>query len=231
MVYYQLKDMETFTRDEYFRAVRDTAGAESVNALSYILRKDVSDGELLRIGKNRYTYSKEKRIYTHEYSDEATGVVNEILKEYPEADFRVFELIQLNPFVNHQIAHNTIIVSVEKDLMDYVFDTLRQKHPGKVMFKPSVADYYRYLVENEIVIVRLASESPKGVGDFWRSRLELITGIVSAGEYETIFEEAFKHYYVDERTMFRYAKRKGAYEKFRDILCEYAPFVLGEEHA
>lgn len=87
-------------------------------------------------------------------------------------------MTQLNAFVNHLIAHNTVFVYVENELVDFVFDTLHRTYPGQVMLKPTVDSYYRYLVDNEIVVGRLPSETPKGHDVPWHSRLEKILGIV-----------------------------------------------------
>ena len=42
-----------------------------------------------------------KLIYTHTYSEDACCIASEIKTEYPDVDFRIFELTQLNSFVNH----------------------------------------------------------------------------------------------------------------------------------
>ena len=52
--------------------------------------------------------------------------------------------------------------------------------------------------------------------------------IVSPSEYNTIFTDAFNMYSLDRSTMFRYANRKGAGKKYKDILNEYVPSVLEE---
>ena len=237
MNYDQLAVMESFTRQEYYEAYQEKNGERSSNSLEYVLRKAISDGAVVHLGRNQYAFKTERRLYRHSYSSEARMVAQEIKKEYPEADFRIFELTQLNPFVNHLLAHNTIFVSVEKDVVDYVFDTLHNEHPGQIMLKPNVDEYYRYLVDNQIVITRLPSESPKGFDEPWHSRLEkilvditvdkLLSQIISQSEYSNIFSEAFSRYLLDTSTMFRYANRKGAGAKFRQYLSQYTPSVVG----
>ena len=225
-----------FSRSEYFAAIEKETGKTSSEALAYALRKDLANGEIIRIGRNKYSSQKNKLIYSHTYSEEAYCVAMEIKTEYPDVDFRIFELIQLNSFVNHQIAHNTIFISVENDVIDFVFDSLRQKYPGRIMLKPRLKEYYRYLVDNQLVLIRLPSESPKGLNQPWESKLEkilvdisvdkLISRIVSPGEYENIFPEAFSRYHIDLNSMFRYSRRKGAIDKFTAILKEYVPFSV-----
>ena len=234
----QLASMEKFTRRDYYNAYREKHGEKTQDALDYALRKEVTAGNIVHVGRNQYAYVKGKRRYTYVYSDAAGQVAVEIPKEYPSVDFQIFELAQLNAFVNHLYAHNTIFVSVENDAVDYVFDSLRDEYPGRVMLKPRADEYFRYLVENQIVVLRLPSESPKGIDVPWKSRLEkilvditvdkLLTRIVSKSEYDAIFSQAFDRYLIDTSTMLRYANRKGAGIKFRDRIGEYTDIAIGE---
>lgn len=237
MSYNHLASMEKFTRKDFYDAYRDSNGEKTYDSIDYALRKEVAAGNIVHIGRNQYAYVKDKRFYKYEYSDVAGKVAAEIKKEYPAVDFQIFELTQLNAFVNHLYAHNTIFVSVENDAIDYVFDTLRDKHPGRIMLKPRADEYFKYLVDDQIVIMRLPSESPRGIDEPWKSRLEkilvdimvdkLLTHIVSEGEYDSIFSQAFDRYLVDIGAMLRYANRKGAGVKFRDRIEEYTDIAIG----
>ena len=227
----QLAQKDFFTRVDYYSAMQSEYGSENVHALSYSLRKNVANGTIIHIGRNQYAFPQSKRAYSPVYSSETLAVANEILSEYPDIEFQIFELIQLNAFVNHQFAHNTIFISVENALIDYVFDSLRRMHPGQIMLKPKVDDYYKYLVDNQLVITRLPSESPKGIFEKWQSRLEkilvdisvdkLLSRIIPESEYDNIFSESLRHYYIDIGSMERYASRRGALDKFKTILNEY----------
>lgn len=236
MTFNQLRSMPMFTRANYYDAMRQETGKSTAGELTYSINRAIAEKRIIHIGRNQYVYANDKRTYRHNYSEAASKTASEIIKEYPSVDFRIFELTELNTFVNHQLAHNTIFVFVENYLVDYVFDSLRRKHPGRVMLKPSVNDYFRYLVDDMIVVLRLPSESPKGIVCPWNSRLEtilvdvsvdkLLSRIVSRGEYRNIFETAFELYNIDKKAMFRYSNRRGARSKFRNILEQYAPFVL-----
>ena len=231
-------DSGSFTRADYLSTIREKNAQISEEALAYRLREDTAKGKIIHLGRDLYVFPGDKKVYSHSYSEEAKILVDEIQSEYSDAVFQVFELTQLNSFVNHLYAHNSIFISVENELIDYVFDSLRRKHPGKVMLKPSPDHYYKYLVEDQIVIQRLPSESPKNDTAAWQSRLEkilvdisvdkLLSQIVSSDELDTIFGEAFEHYYLDVKTMHRYARRRGALEKFSVIFKRYAPVETEE---
>ena len=199
--------------------------------IAYDLQKRLEDGSLIRVGWNNYSIAGQKSVYRHRYSNTAENIVQKINENYIDLDFQVFELIQLNDFMNHQVAHNTIFVTVEYELLEYVFDTLKGAYPGRTMLKPSLTEYYRYLQEDEIVVGRLPSETPKGIGQPWQSRLEkvlvdvftdkLVSRIVPENEKAAIMNSAFDSYLLDTNTMIRYAKRKGSDKRMKNILAEY----------
>ena len=229
-----LRNMESFSRNEFSKAMFDEYGLTEQQS-KYELQKELDNGEVLRKGWNQYTIPTNKQVYLHNYSGDANAVVGLIEKKYYDVDFQVFEMTQLNQFMNHLVAHNTIFVAVENELVDYVFDTLNKEYPGRVMLKPSLEMYYRYLQDNEIVVGRLPSETPKGIDKPWQARIEkilvdvlvdkLIGGIVPEGEKPAIVEGAYHDFLIDEGTLLRYAKRKGAVKKVVNALNEYGRTV------
>lgn len=230
-----LKDLESFSRKEYIQAMLREYGLNE-HQIKYALQKDLECGEVIRKGWNQYTTIKKKEVYWHKYSSEAQDIADHIEKNYYDLSFQIFEMIQLNQFMNHLIAHNTIFIAVEKDLLEMVFDTLNKEYPGRVMLKPSLEMYYRYLQDNEIVIGRLPSETPKGIDKPWKARLEkilvdvlvdkLICKIVPDSEKKAIIEGAYQDFLIDEGTMMRYAKRKGAEKKIVNALKEYGRSIV-----
>ena len=163
-----------FTRHEYYDHLIKTGKTKSKHSYDYALRKDVSSGKVFHLGRDKYISCDSKPIYSYSYSEEAHNIAEIITTEFYDLNFRIFEVTQLNSFVNHLYSHNTIFLSVENDIIDYVFDSLKSHYPGKVLLKPKADEYFRYLVDDLIVINRLPSESPKGTELFWHSRLEKI---------------------------------------------------------
>lgn len=224
-----LKGMESFSRREFTRAMVSYYGMTEPQA-AYDLKKRLDQGILVRAGWGRYSLPV-KQTYRHRYSESAINMVKTISDGFDGLDFQVFELIQLNDFMNHQVAHNTIFVMIENDLLDYVFDTLWKAYPGKVLLKPTADQYYRYRQDDEIVVGRLPTETPKGIEEPWMSRLEkilvdvftdkLVSAIVPEGEKEGIIDRAFNDYMIDRNTIIRYARRKGTEKKMMKVLSEY----------
>ena len=224
-----LRSKNLFSRREFVDAMSSSYGMTEPQ-IAYDLQKRLDCGMLIRVGWGQYA-QPEKPVYSYEYSEQAVDVAERIENEYDGLDFRVFELVQLNDFINHQIAHNTIFVTIENDLVDFAFDSLWKAYPGRVMLKPRAEQYYRYHQDNDIIVGRLPSESPKGFDQPWESRLEkilvdvftdkLMSTIVPDGEKQAIIDGAFNEYMLDEKTMLRYARRKGAEKKMQQVLKKY----------
>ena len=226
-----LLGLPKFSRIDLKQAM-ETAGIQIGEAsLKATLQKLLDDGKVARVGRNAYCIPDvEYSLYRYQYSSEAIELADKITESYPLVDFSVFELVQLNEFLNHQIAHNVIYVSVENDCLDFIFEYLKNNYPGKVLYNPTEEDYHRYWSDNMIVVDKLVSEAPTGINKKWEARIEkilvdIMTSKVlqsSFGESEKpmIYNDVFHKYIIDESCMFRYAKRRGAEEKIRQFIKE-----------
>ena len=162
----------------------------------------------------------------------------------------------MNDFVNHLVAHNVIFLSVESDIMEFVFDTLKEKYPGKVLINPTADIYHQYWSDNMIVIVKLITEAPKGQEKSWHTmekselnvpissgrekswhtRLEkllvdimsepLLLASISESEYPGVYMDAFARYYIDENCLFRYANRRKSAKKIKKLLHDKTDIIL-----
>ena len=232
-----LNSRSSFSRCELLETMK-MSGLEIGEAVfKATLQKLLEKGQIVRVGRNAYCVAGEDlKIYEYQYSDLACNVAACIKEKYPYLDFTVLEMIQLNEFVNHQLAHNVVFISVEEDIGDFVFDTLREKYPGKVFIYPNTEMYHKYRCDDMIVIEKLVSEAPKGQKEKWHTRLEkllvdlmsdhLLRSSVSEGEYSAIYEDAFRKYAVDESCMFRYAKRRGSDKKIVTFIQNNTSVVL-----
>ena len=203
-----------FTKNEFADLIHEVNPQYSERSVYWLLRK--------------LQQEKQKMPYTYEHSSEWNQIVSGIEKEYPLVDFQAWELIQLNEFVNHQIAHNTVFIEVEDMLEEAVFHTLKSKFPCVLLF-PSEETFYRYRSpEQTIVILKLISEAPKPVGQPYSAPLEKLlvdlfsrklTGhLIERAEYPAVYEEAFSKYLIDQKKMFRYARRRGVEEEMKELI-------------
>lgn len=236
-----LKTMEPFSRSDLFQAMCRNGAQISDAAFKRKLQAYLEAGTIMRVGRNMYCIPQKKiSVYEHRYSATAQEVADLVAEKHPFLNFSIFELVQLNDFVNHQLAHNIIFASVEADIIDFVFDTLKERYPGRILINPTKALYQQYWRDGMIVLEKLVSEAPMGKPVKWHTRIEkmlvdimadkLILDTVSQSEYPGIYMNAFERYVIDESCMFRYAKRRGAESNIRSFIRDKTDIVLRTEN-
>jgi len=227
----QKKRNDYFNRKELHSYLREENPELSESSFKVKLQEFLNKGEIARVGRNAYLFcDDDKGVYNYEYGDLAKKVANNIIIKYPKIDFRIFELVQLNELINHQIAHNTLFISVENNLGEFVFELLKDIYPGKVMIYPTSEEIHRYWSKGMMVIEKLTTESPRGAKQFWTTRIEkLLVDAVrddyvrsnfSEAELPGIFENAFERYVIDESMLRRYAMRRTAEKKLLKMIAE-----------
>lgn len=232
-----LLDVTRFTRKELLESFRMAGYMLSEASFYKKVEELVKNGQIVRVGRNVYSLPDNKRLaYEYKYSELSEEVAREIAQQYPYVNFSIFEFVQLNDFVNHLIAHNVIFLSVEAEIMDFVFETLRDKYPGKVLINPTVEIYHQYWSDDMIVLGKLTTEAPKGQKASWHTRLEkmlvdimaepLLLASISRAEYPHIYEDAFDRYIVDENGLFRYASRRKVTKKIKELIRKETDIVL-----
>ena len=214
-----LKNKEPFDRQEIFRVLEEQYKGLSLASYKLKMQRLLESGEIARVGRNLYCIPDHQApVYDYEYSELAVIIQKLICERHLFLEHRIFELVQMNEFLNHQIAHNAVFVFVEADLGDFVFETLKEKYPGKVLLNPSVKEYHLYWQDDLIIVGKLLTEAPKGKKAVWHTCLEkmlvdmtaekVIKTTFSEAEYPGVLEQAFQKYIIDESQMFRYAKRR-----------------------
>ena len=232
-----LLDVTRFTRKELLESFRMAGYMLSEASFYKKVEELVKNGQIIRVGRNVYSLPDDKRLtYEYKYSELAEEVAQEIAQQYPYVNFSIFEFVQLNDFVNHLIAHNVIFLSVEAEIMDFVFETLRDKYPGKVLINPTVEIYHQYWSDNMIRLGKVTTEAPKGQKASWHTSLEkmlgdimaepLLLASISRAEYPHIYEDAFDRYIVDENGLFRYASRRKVTKKIKELIRKETDIVL-----
>lgn len=235
-----LKNKQPFGRQELFRALEEEYRGLSLASYKLKMQRLLESGQIARAGRNMYCIPEhEVSMYSYDYSELVKQIQKIISEKHPFLEYRIFELIQMNEFLNHQIAHNAVFVSVESDLGDFVFETLKERFPGKVLLNPSAKEYHLYWQDDFIIIGKLLTETPKGKAEIWHTCLEkmlvdlvadkVIKTIFSEAEYPGVLEQAFQKYIIDESQMFRYAKRRHVKENILEIIKNQTTIKLRTE--
>lgn len=218
------------TRKEYEDMISRINPKYSERTIYWQLSKLQDMGVLQKVGQNTFLVvgnANKRREYSYGYSKEMQEIVNKIKEEYPLVDFQVWEFVQLNEFVNHQIGKNVFFVEVEHFLEESIFNRLKE-YCSRILLCPKEDMFYAYFEENMVVIQRLLSEAPKPSENMKGCSLEKLlvdlfsnklTGqLVERAEYPGIYEEAFRKYYIDEKKLFRYARRRSLENEIRDFI-------------
>ena len=155
---------KTFTKSQFRKAVHALNPEYAESSINWLLEKLKKENQIIAVGQGKYERMSdmaEKNQYGYTHSKEYRDIERKITKEYPLVEFQMWELIQFNEFVNHQIAKNLIVVEVENMLEETVFDTLHREYPY-VLYSPQMEYYYRHKgEENTVVVLKLISEAPK----------------------------------------------------------------------
>ncbi|MGN0906826.1 MAG: DUF6577 family protein, partial [Bullifex sp.] len=106
----RLSKLQTFNRNDLRAIMTDNNANATDSTVNHMIIHMLQNGDIIRIGRNLYTLSGSKKKYMFPYSETAVLLAEEISSVHPFLDFRLFELTQLNEFVNHQIAHNIIFL-------------------------------------------------------------------------------------------------------------------------
>ena len=133
-----VKNQKCFSRQQVLQSFRNAGYKLSDSSFYKRFASMVKHGDLARVGNGLYCLpGNNARPYDHEYSDLAIEVASLIQEQYPLVDFSIMELIQLNDFVNHQLSHNVLFLSVESDVIEFVFGMLKNQYFGKVFINPT----------------------------------------------------------------------------------------------
>lgn len=219
-----------YNRNELFNYYKISNNKiKTVSTFKNYMLKDLKSGKIARAGRNKYFINYNKLLnYDYSYSNKVQDISKEINQKYPNITFCIFELFQLNEFLNHQVAHNIIFISVEKNLETYVFELLKYLYPGKVFLNPTAQITEQYWTDDMIIIKKLISESPLTKDKSWSARIEkilvdifcdkIIKKYINFDEYSKLYEDIFNNYIVDESSMFRYAQRRKVKNKIKNFI-------------
>lgn len=111
-----LKNMESFGRQEFLKVLEGQYKGLSLASYKLKMQRLLESGQIARAGRNMYCIpDNQVPVYYYEYSEFAMQIQKMIYEKYPFLEYRIFELVQVNKFLNHQIAHNAVFVFVEAD--------------------------------------------------------------------------------------------------------------------
>lgn len=177
------------------------------------------------------SHSTGKSIFAPALTSEIESINSIIQKTFPYINYLIWDTKILHELMTHQPGRNQITLEVEKDACESVFNRLKEQFVSRVFLDPDRKSFERYVVDipDSIILYRLITQSPKIVVNRVPSaRLEKILVDIFADEKRfyvfqgqelvTIYENAFASYWVNEKTLFRYAGRRRIAKELRAFI-------------
>jgi hypothetical protein len=205
--------------------------------MSSVIAQMIGEGLIERVGRNRYVVTSGGRaVYAAPVSEQLARVIASISKQFPLLEFLVWDTVNLNEFLNHQIANGTLFIEVEAMLEGAVFEHLREEMNEVVLLKPDVKSFNIYWKPGIIIVQRLVSQAPGDKSDSHLPDLEklvvdlfankLIAKLFSQSELPSLLMQMFGRYVIDESRLFRYASRRNCAESIEAFIKDRTNIVL-----
>ncbi|ACV62682.1 hypothetical protein Dtox_1834 [Desulfofarcimen acetoxidans DSM 771] len=158
-----------------------------------------------------------------------TKLYNLIRRQYPYTDISIWDTVWLHNFMIHQPAYSLIVVEVEKEAINAVFEMLREKMRNVYIYSKKNNDIDYMISSNSIIIKPYLKESPvsknkkivvpkieKILVDLYFEESLFIT--YHGQEIYNIFENIFSKYTINITTLYRYARYRTIKENLRWFL-------------
>jgi hypothetical protein len=178
-----------------------------------------------------HTKSRIPKKFSPTFSLELRELNDAAKTAFPYAEYLLWETRVLHEFMLHQPGQSQIILETETEVAESVFNFLNARFEGRVFLQPDRVTFERYILprSDSIIVTPLFTQSPhQRVEDIPTPKIEKILVdiftdeeifyVFHGEELTHIFETAFEHYQVSQKTIFRYAKRRNADRKIRDFL-------------
>lgn len=186
-------------------------------------------GVLTRIGRGKFVLGK-TNLYKPESSPTLKSVYKKLIKEFPYANFCIWNTSILNEFMKHQPGAFNFIIEVEKDVTQSVFYFLKElNYPVFIEPTSDILEKYLPLSKEAFIIKPLVTESPtqlvNGIPTISLEKLlvdlfcdEILFAAHQGSEMKIIFTEALSKYTLNQSKMLRYANRRRKKESFQEYL-------------
>jgi len=172
-----------------------------------------------RLNDFNRTYSM-NRIFRPNFNEKIIEISNNIKQKFPYLRFSLWDTRWLNEFMLHQVSNFLIIIETERETEEAIYYYI-SNYFENVFLKPNSKEFDIYVnrQRESIVIKRMITESPlTNIDNVNIPRLEKILVDLFADEVSflsfegtelvNIYQNAFKYYMLDLKTMLRYASRR-----------------------
>lgn len=195
------------------------------------LSRLIASNVILRTGRGNYKLMEKKQpFFTYQPSEEEKTIYQKLKLQFPFSEMCVWSPKVLSSFMLHIPNVNYILVDVEKDGIEPVFNALQQLQPKRqILMTPTSKDCDRYLIGTDAIVVRqLIGESPITQSDgctvpcIEKILVDAISDnelrFANSSEIYNIFANVRERFNVNISKLMRYASRRNRKEKVKQIL-------------
>lgn len=223
-LYSHFADSSTFSVKDLFDFIKTDFPDVAEKTISWKINQLKTKGILTHISRGIYSLSK-KAAFIPELSPNLRRIYNKVKKELPFINLCIWDSRWFNEFMVHQLFKYHIVVEVEKEATDSVFNTITDFNKN-VFLKPDAEIFRRYIINHqEVIIVKpMISESPLQVFDGIKVPcLEKLlidclidTDLFAAqqDELDNIYQSVFNKYLINTNKIRRYARRRDRVTEF-----------------
>ena len=224
----QFKNRKSFTTKELLSFMERWKPAVSASTYIWIIHRLLQKDIIHPLKKGVYTLEKKSR-FNPKIDNTLKSIYSNIKNEFPYIDFCVWESRFVDSYMQHLTKNHFVIVDVEKDVMESVYYSLRNKslqvfnNPDFTLVKDYISD-----LDSPIVIRRLISESPlmetQGIvsASIEKILVDIFNSVdffyLQGNELTHVYSNIFESYTINESRLFRYASRKGKKEEIEKLV-------------
>ena len=193
----------------------------------------------LYVFQKETSQSQDRKKFIPAPSPEIIKLNTDIKDSFPYLQYAIWETRILHDFMTHQPGQNQIIVDVERNAVESVFNALTPIYPNQVWLNPDQNMLERYIVNSprSIIVSNLISQSPLINVDTvpYPSIEKILVDIfvdqdtffmLQGQELVNIFENIFTSYWVNEKTLLRYAQRRQPVDKIKKFINDQTSIEL-----
>ena len=217
------RNQESFSNQDIYQYFFQMNPEIKKNTVNWRIWDLVAHRILTRIGRGIYTLGAERK-FVHSITNKERKISKEIIKNYPYIKHCIWNLSAIKEFLQHIIGVNFIIVEIEREAVQSVYNYLKDSY-ANVFLEPS-----EYLLEdhvlnlkNSIIVKSLVSEAPVTkqekvpVPDLEKILVDIVSEkelfyFLQGNEKINIFKNAIDKYTINYDKLKRYAKRRNSYD-------------------
>ena len=219
-----------FTRKELITDFEKTSRIGSPNSLSEQLARLLKSGQLIRVDRGIYKLSDNgKPAFSVVYSKKMKRINQKIKDRFPFIDYCLWSASVLIPYMHHVPNINILLIDVEREVAEAVFNSLTTDIKQRIFLMPSLVDFDRYINTNEAIIIRpLISESPlqhidgTTIPTIEKILVDIVVDVeftfLQGAEINDVYTSVFERHNINKNKLLRYAARRGRKEEVLRLL-------------